>query len=554
MTVLPDRMAREQALDVSRSFIVQAPAGSGKTELLSLRFLGLLATCDAPEEVLAITFTRKAASEMRGRIIQALHNAAEATTPDEDNELLRYRNRVAAAVLERDRSRNWQLLENPARLRIQTIDSFCLSLATRIPLLSRVGGVPNLSDDMTRCFSDAVRSTLQQLNTATPLAADIAQLLTHLDNDVGKAEQLLSGLLHSRDQWLTHILGIHASNLIDREYLQTALLELIEESLASLRSQLLPHETALVELINHAALHLPPDHPHYRDDFQPLQSLPGCEAEAMPLWLLLEFLLLTRAKAPAWRARITTREGFPASITGNKEQTAICRQRKQLWSDVLVQLSGQQTLLDDIAYLRLLPDPNLEEEQWTFLTALARILTRLSSELLLAFQRHRQVDHAQVAAAALTALGTDDEPTDLALALDYRIRHILVDEFQDTSRLQTDLLKKLTAGWEPDDGRTLFLVGDAMQSVYGFRNANVGIYLSVQEEGLGDIPLTPLTLTSNFRSQAGIVDWVNQVFGTAFPARPDPSRGAVPYTPSVASNPSREGPGVSLALVSHTPE
>ncbi|MCB1672130.1 MAG: UvrD-helicase domain-containing protein [Gammaproteobacteria bacterium] len=553
MNTLPDHEARQQALDVRHSFIVQAPAGSGKTELLSLRYLGLLGTCEEPEEVLAITFTRKAASEMKDRIIAALRSAAGEPPTDQD-ELRQRRYQTARAVLDRDRQRNWQLLNNPARLRIQTIDSFCLNLATRIPLLSQVGGVPNLSDDVTRCFSEAVRNTLSLLNSESDLAADIVRLLTHLDNDVGRVERLLFVLLGSRDQWLSYVMGLHSGQRIDRDYLEAALEELIDESLAGLRSRLLPQQSELVELVNFAAGNLPIDHPRYPAGFQPLSGLPDCRASSLEYWRLLEFLLLTQSGPPGWRARITAREGFPAEIKGDKGMTAVCRERKATWAAVLNRLREQEDLLEDVAYLRLLPDPALEDRQWEFLTALARILARLSSELLLAFQHYRQVDHAQVAAAAFSALGPDDEPTDLALALDHRLRHILVDEFQDTSRLQTDLLSRLTAGWEPADGRTLFLVGDAMQSVYGFRNANVGIYLNVRAGGLGDIALTPLTLTSNFRSQARVVDWVNRIFSSAFPDRSDPSRGAVPYSASVASKAPLVGAGISVELISHEAE
>ena len=145
------------------------------------------------------------------------------------------------------------------------------------------------------------------------------------------------------------------------------------------------------------------------------------------------------------------------------------------------------------------------------------MLRALNAELLLAFTRYRVVDFTQTGAAANLALGAEDEPTDLALALDSSINHILVDEFQDTSQLQLNLLKKLTAGWQPEDGRTLFLVGDAMQSCYSFRNANVGIYLDVQSRGIGQIPLKTLVLQSNFRSQQPVVDWVNATFADAFP-------------------------------------
>lgn len=551
-SLLSDQTARDRALDVHGSYIVQAPAGSGKTELLSLRFLALLSTCSEPEEVLAITFTRKAASEMKDRIIRALRDASTQDVSTPRDGLAQTRDAIARAALQADTRHGWELLDNPSRLKIQTIDSFCLGLASRVPLLSRIGGTPNLSDDVDQCFADAIVNTLQQLNSDADLADDIDRLLRHLDNDIGRVEQLLFRLLGNRDQWLPHVLGIHRANRMDRDYLHQALVELIEESLTEVRDTLLPVESELVVLLNHAASYLPPEHPDYMSDYQPLGALPPARFDALPCWRLLESILLTGTST--WRATITKRQGFPTEVSGDRELTRLCKQRKQEWSALLERLSEQEQLREDLAYLRLLPEPSLEDAQWEFLTALARILTHLSSQLMLSFGRLRLVDHAEVAAAAQRALGAEDEPTDLALVLDHQICHILVDEFQDTSKQQTDLLTKLTAGWEPGDGRTLFLVGDAMQSVYGFRNANVGIYLSVQQEGLGQIRLTPLTLTSNFRSQASLVSWVNRVFATAFPARPNPARGAVPYTESVASQPAIEGLGVSTEFLTADPD
>jgi ATP-dependent exoDNAse (exonuclease V) beta subunit len=130
------------------------------------------------------------------------------------------------------------------------------------------------------------------------------------------------------------------------------------------------------------------------------------------------------------------------------------------------------------------------------------------------------------------ALGTPDNPTDLLLALDTRIRHILVDEFQDTSYSQYELLEKLTSGWERDDGRTLFLVGDPMQSIYRFREAKVALFLQAWQQGLGTVRLERLTLTTNFRSQRGLVDWYNASFPHILPAQADVSLGAVPYSPA----------------------
>ena len=143
------------------------------------------------------------------------------------------------------------------------------------------------------------------------------------------------------------------------------------------------------------------------------------------------------------------------------------------------------------------------------------------------------MDFTEIAIGARTSLGTDAEPTDLAFAIDYRIQHLLVDEFQDTSQSQYELLTRLVGEWQPGDGRTLFLVGDPMQSIYGFREADVGLFLRARTEGVGPVALTPLMLSVNFRSTAGVVDWVNRALGTAFPSVENRFTGAVTYEPSV---------------------
>ncbi|HEX9884071.1 MAG TPA: UvrD-helicase domain-containing protein, partial [Desulfobaccales bacterium] len=72
MLLPADQEVRDQALSPGRSFHLEAPAGSGKTSVLLARFLSLLARVEAPEELLALTFTRKAAGELRTRVMQLL--------------------------------------------------------------------------------------------------------------------------------------------------------------------------------------------------------------------------------------------------------------------------------------------------------------------------------------------------------------------------------------------------------------------------------------------------------------------------------------------------
>ena len=159
---MKDAAQRERALDVRHSFIVQAPAGSGKTELLVQRFLKLLALAKKPEEVLAITFTKKAAAEMRKRVLERLPNAAD----------IAY------------------------RLRIQTIDAFCAALTRQVPVMARFGAQPEIIEDARPLYKEAAARVFEDLNKATE------RLLGHLDNNLPVAVALLAHMLRTRDRWL----------------------------------------------------------------------------------------------------------------------------------------------------------------------------------------------------------------------------------------------------------------------------------------------------------------------------------------------------------------
>jgi ATP-dependent helicase/nuclease subunit A len=158
------------------------------------------------------------------------------------------------------------------------------------------------------------------------------------------------------------------------------------------------------------------------------------------------------------------------------------------------------------------------------------------------------VDFPAMSMAALRALGTAAAPTDLNLRLDYRLQHILVDEFQDTSSAQLELVRLITAGWQRGDGRSVFCVGDPMQSIYGFRQAEVRAFLELAEEGIGDLQFDVQRLSSNFRSDRIVVDWINSCFARIMPRADDRDRGAIAFRPSdsaVQSSPAAE-PAVKI--------
>jgi ATP-dependent exoDNAse (exonuclease V) beta subunit len=223
----PDLDARRRALDPAQSFIVQAPAGSGKTELLIQRYLRLLAYVEHPEEIVAVTFTRKAASEMRERVLQALADAKDdnkrSATGHEQLTM-----ELAAAALRRNADAGWCIAENPARLHIQTIDSLCAALTRQMPLLSRFGSQPESIEDASALYLEAARATVALVESDDGAAHDIERLLTHLDNDVKRIEDLLADMLKRRDHWLRHVHGRERAELeaalmsVRREVVQCA--------------------------------------------------------------------------------------------------------------------------------------------------------------------------------------------------------------------------------------------------------------------------------------------------------------------------------------------
>jgi len=524
-----DVHARQQALDPRGSFAVAAPAGSGKTGLLTQRVLRLLACCDHPEEILCITFTRKAAGEMQARITQAIINAAREPEPDNPHDRATWS--LARAVLERDKARGWQLLKSPNRLRIQTIDGLCRALTKQLPLSSGLGALPDTLDQPEFAYRQAVRELLKLLEQDTPLREDLERLLVHLDNNLENTENLLVTLLQKRDQWLQLLLAARQDNA--RQYLQQVLETLVNESLQHARDLLNPWGSDLALLADFAGTNLLGDNsaaPLTR--CSGLTALPETSPDQLPLWLGLLDMLLTK---DGWRKRLTKKEGFPAG--GNKAEKEASKARKEALLNLIAELAEQTAILPTLQLLRTLPPALYLDSQWQLLDSLTRLLPLLVAQLTLVFKNLGATDFNEITQAALRALGDEESPTEVALKLDYQIRHILVDEFQDTASPQLQLLEKLTAGWQYDDGRTLFIVGDGMQSCYGFRDANVGIFLDARRQGIGHLPLQALDLTVNFRSQGGVVDWVNRVFLNAFPAEDDISRGAVRYANSEAFKP-----------------
>jgi ATP-dependent helicase/nuclease subunit A len=412
----PDQAQRDLALDPLRSILVHAPAGSGKTTLLAQRFLCLLAEVDEPGGVVAITFTNAAAAEMRNRILDELRKDAPAP--------------VASRALERSQALGWNLLDLPAQLRIQTIDSFCRDLALQQPLLSGLGGGLDICEQPAELYRRAARRTLEQIGQANaPLSAAIETLLDWRDNNWREIENLTVEMLANRDRWM--------------------------------------------------------------QDFV---------------------------------------------LSGEQD-----------WVRLRARLEAAFSREPDSAHIRYTDD------EWQIVRACFTLLRRAAAELKVVFAESAASDFTEVAQIALNVLKGDDEfPVDAAQAVAAGIRHLLVDEFQDTSRRQHELLRRLIAAWPGHDGRTCFVVGDPVQSIYFFRDADAELFPRVERLGLeipGDLPLVfdPVHLTANFRSAPPLVQSINETFAQVF--APDDGSGVL-YTKAEPARDDSTHPGLHLVAPS----
>jgi ATP-dependent exoDNAse (exonuclease V) beta subunit len=516
-----DHAARTDALDPTRSFLVQAPAGSGKTELLTDRILALLATVNRPEEIVAITFTRKAASEMHARVLSKLRRGLDGP-PEAMHERRSWE--LARAALARNEAQGWHLLDHPARLAIRTIDSFCAGLVRSMPWLSELGGMPEITDDARANYEAAARATLDLADEYDAVRV----LLQHLDVDVQAAKDAIADMLGQRDQWLP--LLRHGS---DRAGMEAMLAEAIGEDLDAL-SEAMPYgwAEALCGPARLAATHLQDG----EDDNKLLALLDWTEelppdAEVLDQWRAVAHLLLTGTGS--LRKTVNKNLGFPAKCAHKEPFVA--------WLEAA---DGQAAWVRRLNAVRDIPEPRFTDAQWEVLGAQLMTLALAVAQLRLRFADTGEVDFIEIAQRAASALGSADDPGELLLKLDASIRHLLIDEFQDTSQTQLDLLRTLTSGWQAGDGRSLFLVGDPMQSIYRFRKAEVGLFLEVADIGVGELQPDFLNLTDNFRSQAGIVDWVNRSFVSLLPKRSDAAAGAIAYSPSTAFHDALPDPAV----------
>lgn len=513
-----DAIARERSLDPARSVLLQAPAGSGKTTVLIQRYLRLLGVVDSPEQILAITFTRKAAGEMMQRVLEALGDApADARTAE-----------LAVQVRERSLRLGWQLETHPSRLRIQTIDALNHRLAAALPVAARAGASLQLADDPDELYRRAAGIALRSAESDPLLQRHSGLWFERLGNDWPRLQGLLAQMLARRGHWLRHISGESPDALATSisASLESLVRGQLEAAARTLPAALLEEGMAMLRearvCIAEAGRSMPSAH---WAEAAALADELRAACSHLAVWRALATLALTAdtASRTPLRKVVDARMGFAPK--------SALKARAVEW---LGALAERPDCVEMLVAVRALPEPAFSADDAEALAALSALLQHAVAELALVFTAAGGVDHTAISGAARQAL-SHSNGSELAIHQGDQLRHILVDEFQDTSVEQYELIEGLIDQWQPGEQRSLFLVGDPMQSIYQFREAEVALFMRARDEGIAGWPLEFLSLTRNFRSQPAIVQFVNDCFAEIFPRLDDRRTGAVRYHPSEAA-------------------
>jgi ATP-dependent helicase/nuclease subunit A len=439
-TPLADEEARVSAVDPTRNVVLEASAGTGKTRVLVDRYVNVLRAGVDPDHILAITFTRKAAAEMRDRIIGRLREASRHSHLD----LVLWRN----------------LKDRLADISISTIDAFCLSLLREFPLEADVDPGFEIADETEapRLMADSLDQGLRVCREIAREDADVALVFAQLGE-----RRLRTGL-----ELLLHRRLVAPQAL--RRFLTRGPRDLTAELACRHAAQ------AVAELFGS----LPDGLDRFLDsgptrqqsfhmlatDLRSLVNHPDADLSTIQGQAAFRVLL------DRLRAYFLTQTGKPRekSFGGTGFKAADCvsdvawRQHRQRAAELSPQVANViQRFRRDLSGV------------WRIFA----IVLRHYEETL---DAHQLLDFSGVLERAVKLLRELDEFAESRFRVEARYRHVLVDEFQDTSRAQWELIAQLVRTWGEGSGAgsdalqpSIFIVADRKQSIYAFRDAEVGI-------------------------------------------------------------------------------
>ncbi|MQV20288.1 AAA family ATPase [Sinorhizobium meliloti] len=483
---LADDAARRTALAVhDRSFLVEAGAGSGKTAVMAGRVALMLAAGIAPDKIAAVTFTELAASELLNRVREFVGELSAGRIPTElsialpDDLTDRQRENLTAASAAID------------DITCSTIHGFCQRLIKRYPVEADIDPGASVMDSN---------------------QADLA-------------------FVEIVETWLRDALNGDADGLLAEMVLRDpgATVELIHTILAQLRRRRVlsvdaPAELApLVVVFRQAVAGFSSFVRHAAVEEQETDALAARFAE-----LADEGTSASAADTPVALMRVLLARPHGDLYTANGSFRKY--QKKGKWGEAAKRAGLSKA---DGERLNAAAQTHYGAccEAWTALqqAAAARVLAdlvRLAQPVMDRFRAYKRsaalLDFDDLIFAARDLLRDHDE---VRWALAQRFAYVLVDEFQDTDPLQTEIFWRLCgeppagvlgADWKSFQIRpgALFLVGDPKQAIYRFRGADVSAYIEARKAFLAQDPESVLSISTNFRSRSPILRYVNERFGS----------------------------------------
>jgi len=470
-----DLEARQFAVDPRVNVALEASAGTGKTRVLVDRYVNLLRMGVDPAHILAMTFTRKAATEMRERIMLSLVQAAEAG----DIRASRWR----------------ELRDRMGDIAVSTIDAFCLSLLREFPLEADLDPGFSLADDseVPRLIDESLDRALRTCRALARDDENVGLVFAQLGDR--RARVGLAGLLGRR---------LVAPAVLGR-YVQRGPRDWTVQTVADRGA------SALADLVRG----LPGGFDGFRTTGPRDYSFP----------LIVQRLQEVVDAGPGGLAPATvhdafvqarryflTKDGQPRKNLRNKQADFA---RKEDWAHHKALVSGHAAGLVRVhnAYRR---DLNVLVSR-----GVSRMYQIAEREYRATLDAHALLDFADLLHYTLRLLGQMEEFSQSRFRLESRYQHVLVDEFQDTSRPQWDLVALLIKSWGEGAGvshhgplaPSVFIVGDRKQSIYGFRDADVSVmrdagqYLAQLRAGTD----VKRSITRSFRSVPPLLSFVNDV-------------------------------------------
>ena len=470
----PDAGAREYAVDPRNNVVLEASAGTGKTSVLVARYVNLLKAGVDPANILAMTFTRKAAAEMRERIVRELRDAAERS--------------------ELDKARWIELRDRLADIAIATIDAFCLSLLREFPLEADLDPGFGMADEteVPRLIDASLDRSLRIITSLARTDVDIALVLAQLG--LGRTREGLASLLDRRliawdalNRFLTRGPADLTPQLVCRR------------AAAALHDALRGVPGGLPAFLADG----PAAHPRYPMFVREVERLAAVQDAPDAV---------VRGVLDRVAAHFLTNEGrarksgqiYPYRASDYPSPDAARRHRAAVFQ---------------IA-------PHIERVVSAFNRDLNVVLARGIRRMFgIALEQYRRaleersvLDFPDLLQRSLALLRQMDEFAQSRFRLESRYHHVLVDEFQDTSRAQWELVSLLIQSWREGLGLatrpSIFIVGDRKQSIYRFRDAEVAV---LQQAGKYIEALRPggsprRSITRSFRALPELQQFVNDVF------------------------------------------